>query len=1775
MTPLQCHLKEAGSSVLLRELANCPNIDEAFSNARYTPLLHAMSAVHGYVVMLVHVCRTGQSEIRQVSLLEWGQNNDYGKNLLKKLVQLYTALVWESTLLLALCTDDIIPADCDFGKEDMEKLIPKDSSAPRNISVNPQPSTSNFTVSSDISWNDIVINISTIDNASNNTNNHRHYQIHESNTSDMDGVPNRSNISGSRDTNTTIGAVGTSSTSSSSSNSMDIDSNDSTNSNSRTTNNTVTPGIEMMDTSDTVNTNKKETTNNVSSDQSIDQQELNSNSNRIVATPAQLKYIKSLLGASSRLGRALAELFGLLVKLCVGSPIRQRRGQNLTVNTSPASTEIARVLSYILVDGLSYRKIPPSPIPKLKLTFLICSVGFTSPMLFDDKRFAYHLMLEKFCEEGGLTAFFEMFNWALTAGHTIPIEHAIEDPTLPDGTGEFLDSWLMLLEKMVNPKSILESPHVIVNRDGVPQSSLKNLENGFNTMQYLINVQNYAFGAIMKLWGFKPLKAYGLRMSESILAIFKHILNSELIIDLDIKQRIEISNFVAQRVGLSKQSISEMLALGALRGTRLAIRTGSPPRTRESRPTTNPVPSTSSTASSSEIGTAVNNSSHDVSEDDLREITDMGFNAERGRIALMRSNGNVIQAMEYLLVHEPRPARFPPERLARLESILNELDGDIIPPVDTPPIPRQSRWTLSDGPSNYTPPLRSTRIIPLLDYDRTSNPSGIENRYSSQRIFPSVSRQNKMSNSDIPGTSKSAGSSKYKIESPILKTDLDNFCDNALEISLKLLDELPETVYRVCDLIVIILKRNGLKWSNTMLSVLLSEISECLEYLEKVITWDKNFVKDREYNPVQLISSEMANKAAVRIHLLTLLFECQYQEVRISCGLAMQKQKILPKLIGVVIEYEKLITEYGKISTTPKWVAPLFLLIDLFEKISSFTLRKYDMHKVTVGTWQWYDITAAKWNSYTRVNTNLINDAYIGGANNLRIYIGEQRYTINFNCMSQVNDETGNRRPIIMALKCLQPKSQNSTTNRSVLLKQNNTANRTVLLKQNNTTNRSLLKQNNTEKCAEKSSRTGKPNKIDKLTMNNNPMDDTSIFSSEYKDEFDDEGDVTVINRIIYGLKKDDSENLIKSCVRLMHLSIESDALHAIMRVLLRLTRTYSNAMLFAREGGINLLLNLSPSSFFVGFNTLVTLLIRHVLEDEKTLKHAFEQLLITRTLSTIPAGYKELIYMTRQMCTAISRDPIKFTDVAKQILRIDKDALKLNQLPKDERKIVKSIIPAYSSIEQHQRFITDNACAIQVINDLLAILIIPDSIGNSSKSEIGDQKTNNIRSRTSTRYLQRATFSRSSSSGSRSNSNAATSNNSNNSSNPAQSTDTTAIPDNPITENSNSAIPIPNINNSATENPTTTAGTDNHSKSTGSKTILSKASILKILSGAVRSYPAISLLITEHVYQAGASPIITENVTALSFIFDKMLDVDNLDCLTNAQNLITALASCTDVIQAQYAVVVELKLALRRALTMSECADKHLQIEILCNLIPSMIENCHDSPMMKSAIQQQQIQQNAHPRLNIFYMMVRQGLLMDLSRATQCLDLSGPITVTTLNHLLRPLELLIRMTNEQVPASMNYDGSNERTGRFFETFRPAFPSTTNLTGGSLVAGRRPTINWVRHPRVTAEGPNSTSQSLLLANSRRMLNAIMHQETPDDDDDDEDNEEEEEETVDINRASTTAGIDNPGTAVDSNGIPNIMPPLILAPGVTSIPPGNKIFFFTLFFKLNFCFSIRS
>lgn len=204
-------LDPPGGSVLLEELVNASNPlngsnTDPFQSSALTPLLHSMSAAHAYILMFVHVCRTGQSDIRNLSITHWGSK--LGLTVLQGLSRLYTSLVWESTVLLALCSESSANANWQFGRHQLERL----TSA---LNLNDEP------------------------------------EVTEANPE----------ANGSTASN------------------MEVDETGDTNAD---------------------NNKKKKSTNGSQSKMT-----------------AQQKQIKPLLTSASRLGRALAELFGLLVKVCI------------------------------------------------------------------------------------------------------------------------------------------------------------------------------------------------------------------------------------------------------------------------------------------------------------------------------------------------------------------------------------------------------------------------------------------------------------------------------------------------------------------------------------------------------------------------------------------------------------------------------------------------------------------------------------------------------------------------------------------------------------------------------------------------------------------------------------------------------------------------------------------------------------------------------------------------------------------------------------------------------------------------------------------------------------------------------------------------------------------------------------------------------------------------------------------------------------------------------------------------------------------------------------------------------------------------------------------------------------------------------------------------------------------------------------------------------------------------------------------------------------------
>ncbi|XP_033329504.2 HECT, UBA and WWE domain containing E3 ubiquitin protein ligase 1 isoform X3 [Megalopta genalis] len=1371
LKPLHNHTDTPGGSVLLHELASAPNLETAFTSDTATPLLHAMNAAHGYVVMFVHVCRTSQSEVRNFSMNHWGSG--LGLAVLKGLSELYMSLVWESTLLLALCSEDSIPAGCDFGKEDMDKLVP--------------PELKNDAETS--GWSGGV-------------------------SSDM----------GSNGMTTAMEALSTD-----------------------------PPPVPME----------------------VDDNKPSASAGRVSPSSYQLKYIKPLLGASSRLGRALAELFGLLVKLCMGSPGRQRRGQQMPLTPvlpSQAAGSVATALNCLLIRGLTWDILPPSPIPKFKLTFLICSVGFTSPMLFDEKRHPYHLMLQKFVRQGGQYAFFHTFHWALSGGGQFPASEGLEHPNLPDGTGEFLDAWLMLLEKMVNPKAILDSPHLVSSKcTGI----YKMYE--FDPIKYLTNIHKKAFHAVMLMWGKKPLKNYGARMTESILSILRHILRGEKII----KERTE------------KEENSEGAITGSTSGTS-GIGRGAAMSDRREEPES------------------------DVNQEHLRQLMDMGFSRAHCIEALSHTL-TVEQATDYLLTN--------PATLRR---------------SDVPA-----------GDASYQGLIMDLEII-------------------DDELMHAVA----MSLGETE-TRKASGLEKFPEElicEPTITSSIDEFTNTALSQCLNLLDLMPDTVYRICDLLVTITKRNGDEWRDNMLLQLIKEIGSLVDYLIDI-------AKSNDPNAgTRLVECEEANKVAGRIYLYTLFFEGTLQEMRVSCAQIVKECGVSDLLVRLLIVSEGPLTaNKNKVSKdskdgaattrTPKWLAPLLLLIDRLEKVAISTRRKLMMHKVTRRVWKWFDLHTGEWTIYSPINNRIINEAYWAGEPNVRISCSRRRYLITFSSMTQVNEESDNRRPIAMNFKL-------------------------------------------------------------RAVNDYSPMDEKR-------------------NNFVQGLHPSVIVSIIRTCVKLLAIPVDRDALHALMKVCLRLTRDYENAAIFAREGGVKLLLEMTQASSFIGCISLSTLLIRHTLEDTNTLRQAMEKVIRTRTQGNIPPPYKEILFMTRQISSAVCRNPEVYREVCENILRVDVSLLRRDF---DHRLVVKALPP---SQPQNTPMEEVSEVSVSVIQDLLNALIKPMPIlpdDNAATPTGSPEKKNPHASSTAATTSSRRDVFR----------------------NNATTTNDPMDDDDQVSQIISLKI-YPDIGNNGKVEP-----------EEAKKPLLTKSAILKILAEAVRSYNGIADLITEHVYVAGQSEMVTEDTTALAFLLDKLLPMvpensSDRQCSNTightAKMLIAAIASCNHSPDVQTTLVTEVKAALTRTLALPESSEKHTQLQLLIGLISTMIDSC--PPTLHNHLR---TSLKTHQYNNVNYIvriMLRKGIITDLAKIPHSLDLSSPNMAATINAALKPLETLSRIINQPMPGSVNnkFSKPKNRTVQEEPIGEQTGTTTSEATHAVGEEANEDAENTEHDISVTAESLEPTSES--------------------------------------------------------------------------------------------------
>lgn len=167
----------------------------------------------------------------------------------------------------------------------------------------------------------------------------------------------------------------------------------------------------------------------------------------------------------------------------------------------------------------------------------------------------------------------------------------------------------------------------------------------------------------------------------------------------------------------------------------------------------------------------------------------------------------------------------------------------------------------------------------------------------------------------------------------------------------------------------------------------------------------------------------------------------------------------------------------------------------------------------------------------------------------------------------------------------------------------------------------------------------------------------------------------------LHGLSEEGRTSLLKSCVNLIGLPVDADALNAVLRLCLRLTQDFDQAVLFTRLGGIKKLLSLTQASNFPGFISLTTLLIRHVLEDKDSIRHTMEKVVRSSTVNSNSSNTKEFHYLLRMLAPAACRAPDIFAEVAKEVLRVDFSLLnRRGDFVEDTRLLLKSLPPKQAS---------------------------------------------------------------------------------------------------------------------------------------------------------------------------------------------------------------------------------------------------------------------------------------------------------------------------------------------------------------------------------------------------------------------------------------------------------------------------------------------------------------
>jgi E3 ubiquitin-protein ligase HUWE1 len=167
------------------------------------------------------------------------------------------------------------------------------------------------------------------------------------------------------------------------------------------------------------------------------------------------------------------------------------------------------------------------------------------------------------------------------------------------------------------------------------------------------------------------------------------------------------------------------------------------------------------------------------------------------------------------------------------------------------------------------------------------------------------------------------------------------------------------------------------------------------------------------------------------------------------------------------------------------------------------------------------------------------------------------------------------------------------------------------------------------------------------LVLSDSPQDSTAALKDALSSDVA-KGESNQALESMFGkstgyLTMEESSKVLLIACGLIKQRVPAMIMQAVLQLCARLTKSHALAIQFLENGGLSSLFNLPKKCFFPGYDTVASVIVRHLVEDPQTLQIAMETE-IRQTLS----GKRHIgrvlprTFLTT-MAPVISRDPVVF----------------------------------------------------------------------------------------------------------------------------------------------------------------------------------------------------------------------------------------------------------------------------------------------------------------------------------------------------------------------------------------------------------------------------------------------------------------------------------------------------------------------------------------------------